>query len=483
MQQNNIRWLIGEYGSHEVHCINLLPSILTLWGRPLPEAMFNYARSDTHFLLYIYDNMRNELINKSNASQENDDLIGIVMDRSKEEALQRYERPFYDGQRGSGPLGWYNMLCRTPALFNREQFAVFRAIHQWRDQIARKEDESVHFIMPKNVLYNLAREMPVDMPSLLGSSHPMSRSYKIHKSEVLAVIRRARTLSYNEPDMQELMHTMQPVTADRFSKTNGRRQVLPDLASTKMALLPQLQRNSSGLPARSRNSRFWGSTIPNNADRRMTPLSPRKNLCLKLPMPRLSAEISEDMRAAGASTSERPQTSPGAHAEHQYMKQTISKADEGLNVKEAEVSRKRKATDSSEFLNSVFSIPKSNATDHTEEHTDEVNSPVIRKNQELVDRNTRVLSERKEGKRTRRVESKRLDKECFQGDEYAKSQRSREVEPFDYANAPSVLHASRGSSWMTTGKEISPYTKSSDAPKGMRKAKKEQEGRSLTFKF
>ena len=143
--------------------------------------MFGYARSDTHFLLYIYDNMRNELLDRSTGSPEVGDLIKIVMDRSKEEALQRYERPFYDIQRGSGPMGWYNMLCRTPGLFTREQFAVFRAVHQWRDQVAREEDESVHVIMPKHVLYNLAKELPGDMPSLLGSSHPMSNSFRKRK--------------------------------------------------------------------------------------------------------------------------------------------------------------------------------------------------------------------------------------------------------------------------------------------------------------
>ena len=452
---------------------------LTLWVRPIPEEMFNYARSDTHFLLYIYDNMRNELINKTNTPQEIGDLIDIVMDRSKEEALQRYEHPFYDGKHGSGPMGWYNMLCRTPALFNREQFAVFRAVHQWRDQIARKEDESVHVIMPKHALYNLAREMPVDMPSLLGSSHPMSRSFKNRKSEVLAVIQRARMLSYKEPDMKEFIHTMQPVTADRFSKVNGSGQELPERAITEMALPPQLQRNSSNSPAQSRGSRFWGSTVPNNGDRRMTPPSPRETLSLNLPMPRLTAEIFQDIKVPGVNANQRPQTSPGARAEHQYIKQRIPEADEVFNVKEVGASRKRKATDPSELLDNVCSVPESNAADYTQEHTDEVENPATMENQEQVDRNTGVLSEKKKKKkRTRRVESLRLKKEGFQGDEV---QSPREVEPFDYANAPSVLHAPRGR--MTTGIEISPYTKSSDAPKGMRKVKKEQEGKSLTFKF
>lgn len=34
--------------------------------RPLPEAALKYARGDTHYLLYIYDQLRNALIDKAN---------------------------------------------------------------------------------------------------------------------------------------------------------------------------------------------------------------------------------------------------------------------------------------------------------------------------------------------------------------------------------------------------------------------------------
>lgn len=456
---------------------NLCHIILTLWDSPLPEKMFNYARSDTHFLLYVYDNMRNELIDKSDTSQEDGDLFEDVLKRSKEETLQRYERPFYDTQRGLGPMGWYNMLCRTPALFNREQFAVFRALHQWRDKVAREEDESVHFIMQKHVLYNLAREMPVDMPTLLGCSHPMSKSFKIRKSEIIAVIKKARILGNKGPDMKEFMSTMQP---DRFSKANGAEQGDPALASAKRATPPQLQRNLKRLPPQSRNSRFWGSTVPKNMDRGPIAHIPGKSPCLALPMPRLTAEILEDKKAA-ANANERSQTSSGALAEHQYVKDRKRKADGVFVVKEAGGPRKRKATVFYDPPDAVYSRPEGNATDNAQKHADEIDTPPTIENEEQQDQNTRVLGEMKEEKRARRLESKRL-KEGFRGDEDAKSQIPRETEPFDYANAPSVLHAQRNSNRTVPGKEINPYAKSSDAPKGVRKTEKEHEGKSFTFK-
>ena len=467
---------------HNLTQSNVCHITLILWGRPLPEEMFNYARSDTHFLLYIYDNMRNELIDKSNTFQEDGDLIEILMNRSKEETLQRYERPFYDIQRGSGPMGWYNMLYRTPALFNREQFAVLRAVHQWRDHVAREEDESVHVIMPKHVLYNLAREMPVDMPNLLGCSHPISKSFKNRKSEILAVIRKARILGHKGPDMKEFMHTVQPTTADRFSKAAGAEQAVSALNTAKTTLPPQLQRDSSRLTVQSRKSLFWGSTVPTNIDRGIIAQVSGDCLRLALPMPRLTAEVFEDTNAANADANERSQTSPGARAEHQYVKDRRPKADEVFIVKEAGGPRKRKATNPYKPLKEVYSGPESNAAGNAQEHADTVNTFPAFQTEEYENRKTGVLSETIEEKSARRLDSKRLKKQGLREDEDGKSQMPREVEPFDYANAPSVLYAQRNSNRPLTGKEISPYAKSSDAPKGMRKVKNEQEGRSLTFK-
>lgn len=50
-----------------------------MFDRPLPEELVKYAREDTHYLLYIYDRMRNELIERGN---EQKNLIHSVMQKS-----------------------------------------------------------------------------------------------------------------------------------------------------------------------------------------------------------------------------------------------------------------------------------------------------------------------------------------------------------------------------------------------------------------
>jgi exosome complex exonuclease RRP6 len=114
--------------------------------RPLPDEMFYYARADTHYLLYIYDNMRNELVQKTNPEVPEENRTEIVLQKSKETSLLRYERQVYNMESGKGHGGWYNLLVKTPALFNSEQFAVFRAIHAWRDKIARLDDDSTAYV-------------------------------------------------------------------------------------------------------------------------------------------------------------------------------------------------------------------------------------------------------------------------------------------------------------------------------------------------
>ncbi|KAJ8319871.1 hypothetical protein KUTeg_001458 [Tegillarca granosa] len=53
--------------------------------RPLPEELIKYAREDTHYLLYIYDKMKNELIDRGN---EQKNLLKSVIQRSKEVTLK-----------------------------------------------------------------------------------------------------------------------------------------------------------------------------------------------------------------------------------------------------------------------------------------------------------------------------------------------------------------------------------------------------------
>lgn len=105
--------------------------------------MLQYARSDTHFLLYIYDNLRNALLDRAGGTP---DLIRTVLERSEQTALRTYESEVYDYESGAGPGGWDTLAQKWNKSLSGLPMVVFRCAHAWRDRVAREEDESTRFV-------------------------------------------------------------------------------------------------------------------------------------------------------------------------------------------------------------------------------------------------------------------------------------------------------------------------------------------------
>ncbi|KAF9221508.1 hypothetical protein BS17DRAFT_784858 [Gyrodon lividus] len=172
--------------------------------RPLPAEMLTYARSDTHFLLYIYDKLRLSLIERASTSslppptpdatftlvtntiQVNPAhaLIQSVLTRSSRTALRLHEIEMYDADRGTGSGGWdalarkWNKAGLTAGGRReretevqgvmRTQGVVYRAVHRWREDVAREEDESTRYVLSTHHLFALAERMPTTVPELLS---------------------------------------------------------------------------------------------------------------------------------------------------------------------------------------------------------------------------------------------------------------------------------------------------------------------------
>lgn len=131
-----------------------------------------YARCDTHYLLYVYDHMRNDLVTRSDPNNPQENLIEFALQRSKETSLDRYSSYVADPDSGDGTRGWINALMKSSTRLDGPQFAVYRAVHKWRDDLARTEDESPFYIMPQQTLMEIARLLPMDpkaLHSILGS--------------------------------------------------------------------------------------------------------------------------------------------------------------------------------------------------------------------------------------------------------------------------------------------------------------------------
>ncbi|CAG8571093.1 7725_t:CDS:2 [Ambispora gerdemannii] len=164
--------------------------------RPLPTEMLNYARADTHYLLYIYDCMRNELLQKS------PNLLQVTLDRSREVSLLKYEKERPDPETGKGNGGWKNDLSKCHRPFDNQQVAVFKALHAWRDTRAREEDESVRYVLPNNMLFELAQQMPIDASGVLSCCNPTPTLVRMHAIDIALLIERTKKeaeVSSNKP--------------------------------------------------------------------------------------------------------------------------------------------------------------------------------------------------------------------------------------------------------------------------------------------
>ncbi|KAJ2864499.1 exosome nuclease subunit [Coemansia aciculifera] len=184
--------------------------------RPVPAEMMRYARADTHFLLHIFDRMRNDLVQRGARLVGEDvatpgtphfgQLAGgidrvqsaaqpmqVVLQRSAQTALTVYVKDSYDADTGMGPGGWAQLLRKWRQPLTPAQFSVLRALHAWRDACARDEDESTRYVLPNHMLFALATKSPADVPALLAACHPTPPPVRMHAADLVALIARARS--------------------------------------------------------------------------------------------------------------------------------------------------------------------------------------------------------------------------------------------------------------------------------------------------
>jgi exosome complex exonuclease RRP6 len=447
--------------------------------RPLTNELFEYARADTHFLLYIFDNMKNELVEKSDFSDPEKNKVQDVLAKSKETALQRYEHPTYDRENGQGKGGWHSLISRTPVQFTTPQFAVFRAVHKWRDDVAREEDEGPLFIMPNHAMFSIGRLMPEDRAALYNAVQHISPILKVRADELLSIIADAKATGINGPDLN--------VTLQRI---NNMKEAARAEAAAAQAPAPVLVPAAAPIPAtttpskvaplkldeldkldfktlRATQSSFWGGLGPMEQRRQMSTL----DVNLTVPLPPLTAEIFSDMNG-GADPPSPVQEKPTFIA-----KEDRPEEDERTDIFVVKQlgGRKRKREE-----DAIDSAPRLDPMHDDEIMLDEDSSDIERRDK------AKDKADRKAARKAKKAAEK------------AKSSKYDEDEPaFDYANAPTVLHAQdkerqdRKAEKRKGKKEkkktavgFSPFSKTGDAPKGLGRApagQKERAGKSKTF--
>ena len=182
--------------------------------RPLSEEMISYARGDTHHLLYVYDRLRQQLdaVGRGDGSKPFRDLIRTTLDRSRDVCATLYEKPV------THPLTYHAdyRKNRDAGDLDLPRLAVYAALHGWRDERCRAEDESIGYVMPRALMLRLAREAPTNPRALLAVTRGDSPLVAKHSGELVDIISRA--LAAGEPP------AMPPTAGEEWARAEEERK-------------------------------------------------------------------------------------------------------------------------------------------------------------------------------------------------------------------------------------------------------------------
>jgi exosome complex exonuclease RRP6 len=457
-------------------------------ARPLPDEMMLYARSDTHYLLNIYDNLRNMLIESSTSAQ---DHLEYVLNESKKEALQRYERPLYDSETGLGSMGWYNALMRRNLKFDKEQLAVFRTLHLWRDTKAREKDEGVSGIMTAAQLWAISEAMPMTVTGLMGSTRPISKSISDHSKELVERIRKAKDLGKQGPPVIEILRRCEAkLEASGGSRPQPwrlpkeLRQPKPDigLGATVQMLLDEKNSNSEPIVTRALTSTLWGNVLAATATAEPPlPDIATEALRIILPLPANEQITFTDAAADEPSPAEPPASFPILPRPLPTTTTTTTTTasplpapPEPFVIRELARSSKKRTADANlsatNRSTTATSIPPATSS-----------SPAAL--EASIDLELRT--------------QRQLERKARKDAKLAAAPPPPPVVPFDYAGAESVLHAKEqpgedeeekgagagagGGKAKGAKRPLDPYQKALDTGTGAKRARKETAGKSMTF--
>ncbi|CAL8369388.1 unnamed protein product [Lota lota] len=153
--------------------------------RPLPEEMFEYARADTHYLLYIYDRLRVELLDFNHGQPA---LLQSVWNKSKDISLKKYSKPIFTEE------SYQELQRRQKRAFNTQQLSAFRLLFAWRDKLARQEDESTGYVLPNHMMIKVAEELPKEPQGIIACCNPVPPLVRQQVNELHLLVQQAREM-------------------------------------------------------------------------------------------------------------------------------------------------------------------------------------------------------------------------------------------------------------------------------------------------
>jgi ribonuclease D len=144
--------------------------------RPLASEQLEYAAMDTHHLLRLRDVLQSELLQKGRLSWALEEFETAA---ATERPGKEFDTEGFRRIKGSRELSPQNQI-------------TLRALHLWRDRVARKMDVPPFKVINNSVLLDLVQKPPQSAHSMIdrpGISHRVARKFA---SDILTTIAEAR---------------------------------------------------------------------------------------------------------------------------------------------------------------------------------------------------------------------------------------------------------------------------------------------------
>uniref|UniRef100_A0A224YSY7 Exosome complex component 10 homolog n=1 Tax=Rhipicephalus zambeziensis TaxID=60191 RepID=A0A224YSY7_9ACAR len=299
--------------------------------RPLPPEMVSYAQSDTHYLLYIMDRMKRDLADRSN---ENDNLLRSVFDRSKQVALRRYEKPSYHEQ------SYMELYRKSRKTFNSRQLHALRHLYSWRDRTARNEDESTGYVLPNHMILEISEILPREQQGIVACCNPCPPLVRQNLNELHTIILKAREVPLNERSLPEESSWPVAVQVDLDSvlhcvhdrpRHDDATLALPTLLDEDAELLPAEKPTSQLLTKAVPSLGAIAAKVPHTKPRGGTFVLPYKRYMAAVERDGPEVEASQMVTATGESTEPRVAkeiADPGEVSETTEVKQEEEEGEE-----------------------------------------------------------------------------------------------------------------------------------------------------------
>ena len=200
--------------------------------RPVPIEMLQYAISDTMYLLDVYEKVKEEL-----KEHESDDLsIKHVLDASKKVCLIRYDKePFV-------PSSYKRLISskrgkKKGLLLNDQQESVLKTLYDWRDAIAREEDESLQYVCPNAGLLRISTSCPLSIASLQSCMNPLPPLILKYGDTILRLVKGCldNTSATNSPFTKKDLVTATMNSKEKLQNKDKSGVIIDDKTSYKQA--------------------------------------------------------------------------------------------------------------------------------------------------------------------------------------------------------------------------------------------------------